>query len=333
MSRRRLPARRPLASTGATSCRYSRRSGARQARRAAPSVGLASVARAKSTDAGRGLERRAGVPHPGGGLLPRAPQPPPRLALRDAPARQQVEHLALPQPLAGLKRGLGQPPLPFDERELDVHIPLVRPKRGPVLRQREISGSSLDLPNARTQLARGLRERTPAPEGARQARVQLPSAPRWSGAEAGDRAPVERFRRECPSRAHFEIAERRKRFGFVLSRSQGAEGVNRVPKDPSCGRGVPAPPSGQADSQSDLCPVLRISGRPQQEPFEYDLSALIALTFQEHARHPKLRKKLLLLLLNSRALREPLRAPVLPLGFGQFVELEREIRARADLAF
>src|SRR5256712_644428 len=152
---------------------------------------------------------------------------------------------------------------------------------------------------------------------------------RWSGAEAGDRAPVERFRRECPSRAHFEIAERRKRFGFVLSRSQGAEGVNRVTEDPSCGRGVPAPPSGQADSQSDLCPVLRISGRPQQEPFEYDLSALIALTFQEHARHPKLRKKLLLLLLNSRALREPLRAPVLPPGFGQSVELERKIRARA----
>src|SRR5207247_7694264 len=134
------------------------------------------------------------------------PHPPPRPALRDAPAHQNVEHLALPQPLAGLKRGLGQPPLPFDERELDVHIPLVRPKRGPVLRKREISGSSLDLPNARTQLARGLRERTPAPQGARQARVQLPSAARWSAAEAGDRAPLARFRPECPARAHLALA-------------------------------------------------------------------------------------------------------------------------------
>ncbi len=91
----------------------------------------------------------------------------------DAAPRQQLQHLARPQPLARLESGADTAAVPLDECELRVHVPLVGEKRGAPLRQDERATGTIELVQRTPQLTRGRVGRAPplAAQHARPARM------------------------------------------------------------------------------------------------------------------------------------------------------------------
>src|SRR6266850_8513192 len=84
--------------------------------------------------------------------------------------RQELEHLPRAQPLAHVERRLRSPPRAFDEREVEVHVPLVRAKGGAAFLQRHASGDSLDLRDGGLQLRNRITDSATTSQGTGQAR-------------------------------------------------------------------------------------------------------------------------------------------------------------------
>src|SRR6266566_8773808 len=64
---------------------------------------------------------------------------------RDAASREQLQHLARPQPLARIERRSNVTTVALDQRELRVHVPLVGEERRAPLRQGERTAGTIDL--------------------------------------------------------------------------------------------------------------------------------------------------------------------------------------------
>ena len=90
---------------------------------------------------------------------------------RDAAVREQLQHLARPQPLARLERRTHTAPVALDQRELRVDLPFIGKKRRAPLRQGERAAGPLQLGERAPQLARGRIRRVRVAEHARPRRV------------------------------------------------------------------------------------------------------------------------------------------------------------------
>ena len=146
-----------------------------------------------------------------------------------------------------------------------------------------------------------------------------------SRAEAGEPAPVERFRHERASRVCLKVAELGQCFSFFVNRANGAQRVNSHTEGPSCSGGVPSPPGCGAHQSACHSRVVEVKFASQQHPLQGDLGLAVARPLQEHVRHPQLRPIPRAYVGSSGAARQALGARVLPLGVGQPVEPEREV--------
>ena len=86
---------------------------------------------------------------------------------RDAPPRQQVEHLARPQSFARFESSVGSAPRPLDLGELDVDIPFISLEGRAMLLEQQAAGYSFELFNRGAKLRCRVGEGVPTTQYAR----------------------------------------------------------------------------------------------------------------------------------------------------------------------